>query len=192
MRDYISATAGHKAHLCALVYMSDSYFLGTVSRVHRIPRYSSADALKRADEWSKKSTHPEDVSKGQYLRHLAEQEAAEFRASEGIEDLSTSKSPPAARQDSAKEISMMVSLSHSVYFHNPRAFRADEWILSELESPWAGEGRGLVTQKMWSVTGVLISTCVQEVMPKFSHLIVRSSGVTDELTSLANTGGSPT
>jgi hypothetical protein len=28
---------------------------------------------------------------------------------------------------------MMVSLDHSIYFHNPRAFRADEWMLSEIE-----------------------------------------------------------
>jgi hypothetical protein len=28
-----------------------------------------------------------------------------------------------------KEVGMMVSLDHSIYFHNPRAFRADEWML---------------------------------------------------------------
>jgi hypothetical protein len=38
---------------------------------------------------------------------------------------------------------LMVSLDHSIYFHNPRAFRADEWMLSEIESPWAGEGPGM-------------------------------------------------
>lgn len=59
--------------------------------------------------------------------------------------------------------SMVVSLDHSIYFHNPLAFRADEWMLTEMESPWAGEGRGLVFQKIWSRDGTLIATCTQEV-----------------------------
>lgn len=153
--------------------MSDSYFIGTVSRVHRIPRYTSREALKRADEWLKTATDPEGASIGQYMMNLAELEAAEFQASTDLETVSgsTSLSPTAVaeavRQSSEKEISMMVSLSHSIYFHRPRAFRADEWILSELESPWAGSGRGLVMQKMWSDTGVLIATCVQEVKMSF-------------------------
>lgn len=65
----------------------------------------------------------------------------------------------------------MVSLDHSIYFHNPLAFRADEWMLTEMESPWAGEGRGLAIQKIWSKDGTLIATCTQEVC-FFSSAIV--------------------
>ncbi|RMJ25999.1 Histidine acid phosphatase [Aspergillus sp. HF37] len=39
---------------------------------------------------------------------------------------------------------------------------ADEWMLSEMETPWAGDGRGLVTSRWWSRDGRLIATCVQE------------------------------
>ena len=41
-RGTISPSGGHQAHLSALAYMSDSYFIGTVSRVHRLWRYSGA------------------------------------------------------------------------------------------------------------------------------------------------------
>lgn len=58
---------------------------------------------------------------------------------------------------------MMVSLDHTIYFHCPQGFRADEWMLAEVQSHWAGDGRGLVTQKMWSRDGTLIATCIQEV-----------------------------
>ena len=34
--------------------------------------------------------------------------------------------------------------------------------LTEMETPWAGDGRGLVVQRIWSKEGVLIATCTQE------------------------------
>lgn len=74
----------------------------------------------------------------------------------------------------------MVSLDHSIYFHNPRAFRADEWMFIERESPWAGEGRGLALQKIWSQDGTLIATCTQEVCSLCACLefeLTRSKGV---------------
>jgi len=57
---------------------------------------------------------------------------------------------------------MMVSLDHTIYFHRPREVKADEWLFAEMESPWAGDGRGLVFQKIWNREGKLIATCVQE------------------------------
>lgn len=60
-------------------------------------------------------------------------------------------------------IGMMVSLDHTIYFHRPREIRADEWLLSESEVPWAGDGRGLVLQRIWNRRGVLVASCVQEV-----------------------------
>ena len=58
---------------------------------------------------------------------------------------------------------MMVSLDHTIYFHRPREVKADEWMCTEMESPWSGEGRGLVTQRIWNKEGRLVATCVQEV-----------------------------
>ena len=37
----------------------------------------------------------------------------------------------------AKRVKMMASLDHAMWFHN--TFRADEWMLYEVESPWAGQ-----------------------------------------------------
>lgn len=61
---------------------------------------------------------------------------------------------------------MMVSLDHTIYFHRPREIRADDWLLSENESPWSGDGRGLVFQRIWNREGVLVASCVQEVSKK--------------------------
>lgn len=45
-RGRISPSGGHQAHLSALAYMSDSYFIGTVSRVHRLWRYQAGKGAK--------------------------------------------------------------------------------------------------------------------------------------------------
>lgn len=107
-RGKISPAGGHAAHLSALAYMSDSYFIGTVASIHDLSRNGTA----------------------------------------------TEAGKPA--------ISMMVSLDHTIFFHEPRAFRADEWMFTECESPWAGDGRGVVMQKMWGSDGRLVATCFQE------------------------------
>jgi hypothetical protein len=65
-------------------------------------------------------------------------------------------------RDRRPEIGMMVSLDHSIYFHSPRDFRADEWLLAEAETPWAGDGRGFVLQKIFTKDGKLVASCVQE------------------------------
>ena len=56
----------------------------------------------------------------------------------------------------------MVSLDHTIYFHNTKALRADDWLLMEMETPWAGESRGLVVQRIWTKEGILVATCIQE------------------------------
>jgi acyl-coenzyme A thioesterase 1/2/4 len=100
----------------------------------------------------------EDISRS--LNELKEEESADLqRRLEGA----LSKLQDAKSKSEHKEIGMMVSLDHSIYFHNPWKFRADEWMLTEMESPWAGEGRGLVLQKIWAKDGTLIATCTQEV-----------------------------
>ncbi|KAL1842765.1 hypothetical protein VTJ49DRAFT_4250 [Mycothermus thermophilus] len=130
-------TGGHDAHLAALAYVSDSYFIGTVTRLHRLWRFSfpaeQFDAL------------PEEVR----------QKVATLHKWEGMgDDPRDMVGRPA--------IGMMVSLDHTIYFHAPRKVKADEWMLSEMESPWAGDGRAVVMQKIFAKDGTLLATCVQE------------------------------
>lgn len=67
-------------------------------------------------------------------------------------------------------LGMMVSLDHSIYFHEPRSIKADEWMFQEMESPWSGDGRGVVIQRIFNKEGVLVATCVQEVSIFRLHL----------------------
>lgn len=135
-RGRISEQGGHEAHLSALAYMSDSYFIGTVSRIHQLWRFAPFPPGARSAE--------EVAARRELIR------------AEGFgDDVENVKGRP--------EVGMMVSLDHSIYFHEPRNFRADEWIFTEMESPWAGDGRGVVCQKMWGSDGRLIATCFQEV-----------------------------
>lgn len=121
-RGKISPAGGHAAHLSALAYMSDSYFIGTVSRIHG---YNRTDIKTKSSSTSSAKN--------------------------------AKKSPAPTSQ-----ISMMVSLDHTIFFHEPRGFRADEWMFTECESPWSGDGRGVVMQKMWGSDGRLVATCHQE------------------------------
>jgi acyl-CoA thioesterase 8 len=141
----ISPSGGHEAHLSALAYMSDSYFIGTVSRIHNLWRFSRLP-----------SKHPD-------APETPEQKARrKLIALEGFgDDAENVKGRP--------EVGMMVSLDHSIYFHEPRSVKADEWIFTEMESPWAGDGRGVVMQKMWASDGRLIATCFQEVSFACAH-----------------------
>ncbi|XP_055040967.1 acyl-coenzyme A thioesterase 8 [Misgurnus anguillicaudatus] len=52
------------------------------------------------------------------------------------------------------------SLDHAMWFHS--TFRADEWMLYECESPWAGGSRGFIQGRMWRQDGVLAASCAQE------------------------------
>ena len=61
--------------------MSDSYFIGTVSRVHKIPRFSSPEALTRALKALKNPSDVDSEALKRYFEELAEEEAAEIRAS---------------------------------------------------------------------------------------------------------------
>ena len=137
-RDRISAEGGHQAHLNALAYISDNYFIGTISRIHRLWRYPfKVDDLATLDPGLR-----------EHIRMLND--------FEGLgNDLTELRDRP--------EIGMMVSLDHTIYFHEPRKVRADEWMFTEMESPWAGDGRGVVTQRIFSKDGTLLATCFQEV-----------------------------
>lgn len=152
-RGKISPSGGHEAHLSALAYMSDSYFIGTVSRVHKLWRYQSAgkDAKSGIDETVLKKLRSMDDDTLRRMQGMDEDVIEQLRSVKDTDE--------ALRRPS---VGMMVSLDHTIYFHTPRDFRADEWMFTEMESPWAGDGRGVVIQRMFSKDGQLIATCVQE------------------------------
>lgn len=157
-RGEISLAGGHEAHLSALAYMSDSYFIGTIARVHKLWRYSSARAgnnKSTIDEEILKTLLAMDDESLKRVQGIDNHDIKRLRRIQNGEDTSVDLDPK-------PEVGMMVSLDHTIYFHNPRDFRADEWMFTEMETPWAGDGRGLVFQKIFSRNGKLIATCVQE------------------------------
>jgi acyl-CoA thioesterase 8 len=157
-RGKISPGGGHQAHLSALAYMSDSYFIGTVSRIHDLWRFGS-------------TTNPKIKEKGEDSNEsdiaMREKWVERMKVQEGYaHDLDNAQKRP--------EIGMMVSLDHSIYFHEPRKFRADEWMFTEMASPWSGDGRGVVQQHMFARDGTLVATCFQEVRvtPILDYLLI--------------------
>ncbi|KAL9123042.1 MAG: hypothetical protein Q9187_000393, partial [Circinaria calcarea] len=147
-RGRISPRSGPQAHLSALAYMSDSYFIGTIARVHNLWRFGSPISIATTHSSDPQKVSPAVQSQNhpsQWPHKMASLEAAENKNNLGN-----------------ATIGMMVSLDHTIYFHRPRECKADEWLFSEMESPWAGEGRGLVLQRIWSREGRLVATCVQE------------------------------
>jgi acyl-CoA thioesterase 8 len=127
--------------VAAVAYLSDHHFIGTVSRVHKMWKVPVArlnhNEIKEDD----------DVRKS-------------LRNGDGDDKAKAAARP---RPAAPPPVSMMVSLDHTIYFHEPRAFRADEWLFTEMQSPWAGDGRGLVLQHIFTEKGLLVATCVQEV-----------------------------
>ncbi len=147
-RGKISEAGGHQAHLSALAYMSDSYFIGTVSRIHDLWRFGAPANAKTGSKGEKGSVDEDMQLRDKYVKKIKEEEGFG-------NDLQNEKGRP--------EIGMMVSLDHSIYFHEPRNFKADEWMFTEMSSPWSGDGRGVVQQHMFTADGKLIATCFQEV-----------------------------
>ncbi|WP_067178872.1 acyl-CoA thioesterase [Microtetraspora niveoalba] len=58
------------------------------------------------------------------------------------------------------------SLDHAMWFHRP--FRADEWMLYAQESPWSGGARGLARGEMYTASGQLAVSVVQECLIRVS------------------------
>ncbi len=54
----------------------------------------------------------------------------------------------------------IASLDHAMWFHDQ--FRADEWLLYDQHSPWAGHARGLALGSIYSRDGRLVCSVVQE------------------------------
>ncbi|KAH8657341.1 thioesterase-like superfamily-domain-containing protein [Ilyonectria robusta] len=144
-----SQEPNHKMHLAALAYMSDSYFIGTVSRVHRANRFNNTNAVNRIIG----SSNADEPSRSQIMRSFKD------LAAEEANEISTST---ATTEEERDNVEMMVSLDHTIFFHNQRHLKADQWMLSEMETPWAGDERGIVVQRIWTSEGVLVATCFQE------------------------------
>lgn len=54
------------------------------------------------------------------------------------------------------------SLDHAIWFHGP--FRADDWLLYQVESPWSGLARGFGRGQIFTRDGRLVASVVQEGM----------------------------
>ena len=126
--------------------MSDSYFIGTVSRVHDLWRYGSPSDLK--NKTTADTMASDMAARADYIKRQQEADGV------GHDPENKAQRP---------EVGMMVSLDHTIYFHEPRRFRADEWMFTEMSSPWSGDGRGVVSQSIHAMDGTLIATCFQEV-----------------------------
>ena len=164
----ISEAGGREAHLAAISYMSDSYFIGTVSRVHKLwriprpgPRVSKESNGASVSQSLDKGSSPKSddiVDDDDVIASLRDGDNEQRK--QGMEEYVQTR---LRKKKTRPQVGMMVSLDHIIYFHDPKGFRADEWIFTEMESPWAGDGRGLVYQRMWTRSGKLIASCVQEV-----------------------------
>ena len=53
------------------------------------------------------------------------------------------------------------SIDHAMWFHN-YDFRADEWMLYQTNSPWAGQARGFAQGRIFTREGKLIASTAQE------------------------------
>lgn len=158
-------------HLAALAYMTDSYFLGTVQRVHHANRFNNRPAVQAVLASFANGTAGRDgVSRSQasqFFEDLAQEEEEENAR------FDPPGSGPQAIED-RPNVETMVSLSHTIYFHNQRAVRADDWLLAEMDTPWAGDDRGLVQQRIWNQDGLLVATCVQEGLVRMRQHFPRS------------------
>lgn len=129
-------------HLGALAFMSDSYLLAAVPHSHGIWHFVNPPVTEfyptNHDIFPSSSTHI----------HLPRPHYGK--------DQEFQNRP-------ARRVAMMVSLDHTIYFHNQNQLRVDDWLLAEIHTSWAGDGRCLMHQKIWSREGVLFATCIQEV-----------------------------
>ena len=142
----------HHAHLAALAYMTDNYFLGTTFRAHGGSRFSNRPFLYPMPPQSEGSM-VDAQTWHKYFDALAEEESRDNRG----------------EPQNDKRVGMLASLDHTIFFHKPLGFRADEWFLAEMECPWADDERGLVVERVWNREGVLVATCIQEGVVRLSQ-----------------------
>ncbi|WP_248966162.1 acyl-CoA thioesterase [Sphaerisporangium perillae] len=59
------------------------------------------------------------------------------------------------------------SLDHAMWFHRP--LKVDDWVLYAQESPWSGNARGLAQGQMFTASGDLAVSVVQECMIRVAN-----------------------
>ena len=57
------------------------------------------------------------------------------------------------------------SLDHAMWFH--QTVRADEWLLFDQKVEWTGDGRGVASGRIYTESGTLVATCMQEGLMRF-------------------------
>ena len=62
--------------------------------------------------------------------------------------------------NTGRELGMIASLDHAIWFHSD--FKADEWLLYEMESPRSIGGRGYATGRIFTRDGRLVASTAQE------------------------------
>lgn len=62
----------------------------------------------------------------------------------------------------AQKDMQVASIDHAVWFHRP--FRADDWLLYDMDSPSASEGRGFNRGNIYNQAGVLVASTCQEAL----------------------------
>lgn len=142
--------ASQRAHIVALAYMSDSDFINTVSRVHRLVQFSTPEYIKLTRD----GFHGGEVERLRMEEWLQGRGRDEVKTNEEAAQVEGRTVP--------RRVGMLVSLNHTIFFHNHHHIRADEWLFSEMGCPWTGDERGVVTQHVWTADGVLVATCIQE------------------------------
>lgn len=133
--------------------MSDSWFVGTIPRVHDLWPFPQVPSRAPFSDKPVPLARPSSSSSNPSPPSVPTSNLAAPESTKGIPSSLPSK----------PVLGMILSLDHIIYFHRPREIVADDWVLSEKESPWSGEGRGLVMQKIWSREGQLLASCFQEV-----------------------------
>lgn len=144
-------------HLASLAYLSDNYFIGTVYRVHRASRFNNKRVVGRIVD-SLSADHRDDAATR--FQALAREETAEMASSNTVASVT---------EKERAEIEMMASIDHTIFFHNQASVDTNDWMVSEMEALWAGQERGLVLQRIWTSSGVLIATCIQEGLVRLSQ-----------------------
>lgn len=146
-------------HQAALAYMTDNYFLGTVPRVHKARRFSNEKLVKNVVGQLGESQRKVATER---FKTLAKEELADAASRTAKGEVTDSTRIPS-------HIEMMVSLDHTIFFHNQDAVRANDWMVMEMETPWAGQDRGLVLERIWTAEGILVATCIQEGLFRISQ-----------------------
>lgn len=71
------------------------------------------------------------------------------------------------REGIADKSLFMASLDHAMWFHRP--FRADQWLLYQLDSPSASNARGFTRGNIFTQDGTLVASVAQEGLMAFKR-----------------------